>query len=467
MHINPQIRYSLHTPHRLLWHWRVLAGATLVFLLVLMLISGWSWTSLMYLLFWVAMDVAFFRILKATRYWYYDAVKQAFMCGRIGLWRGWQTERECPVGAFRGVAVECVENDVGTLQYAQIVLTGEKEGGEVVLARLTPGSKDVMHQHRLRQEAVLLADKITAQTQLPGLGLQEKRLGNVRPAAPETLRMAQPRIMSLLELLFAALFAAFLLACALGMLVLAGLTGWQWSVQPEGLMAWQWAVLGVMVFVLGVPAAYLAVRGYLAQYALWRRRKRFAAKSWAQPAALPVREVPVNPEAGIVLQPFPRWVWHAGLMLLLLLIGVAFGLGWLSKLSLLLAPDMAWRERVLWLLGGACLLVWVMWLSRWLYRLWRGQRRLRYQAAAGQLLLERWTLRGWAEYYRYPLADFIGLYRQWSSDGLEFWLAGQAGGQDVLIGRYLLLSGDAMRDTEVLAAAVSRMTGLPLLEKQP
>ena len=38
MHINPQIRYSLHTPHRLLWHWRVLAGATLVFLLVLMLI---------------------------------------------------------------------------------------------------------------------------------------------------------------------------------------------------------------------------------------------------------------------------------------------------------------------------------------------------------------------------------------------------------------------------------------------
>lgn len=204
--------------------------------------------------------------------------------------------------------------------------------------------------------------------------------------------------------------------------------------------------------------ALVLARGALGELAECRR-------DWPRPAAIPLA-APLPPRAPpghsyrqnlTARLDFPLWLLLGGLLLVLIM-------------ALLFQPPTAQQMSGLMELGGLVATLVAAGLAR---RVWQ-RRRCGYEAQSDSFHRDRASYFG--PYERegcWPAADFCGLYWEkktsWSREvpRSRLWLAGKAGGQDVLLAELNYWHRDNQRAARQLAQELSAASGLPLLYRWP
>ena len=204
--------------------------------------------------------------------------------------------------------------------------------------------------------------------------------------------------------------------------------------------------------------ALVLARGALGELAECRR-------DWPRPAAIPLA-APLPPRAPpghsyrqnlTARLDFPLWLLLGGLLLVLIM-------------ALLFQPPTAQQMSGLMELGGLVATLVAAGLAR---RVWQ-RRRCGYEAQSDSFHRDRASY--FAPYERegcWPAADFCGLYWEkktsWSREvpRSRLWLAGKAGGQDMLLAELNYWHRDNQRAARQLAQELSAASGLPLLYRWP
>lgn len=169
-----------------------------------------------------------------------------------------------------------------------------------------------------------------------------------------------------------------------------------------------------------------------------------------------------------------RWPWVLRVLLALLLVALAWGLPLLMPWPLIMQPIRiigVWLLTLL-VLSPLALLLWpllLIWLPLMLLRLFYAKcwQRWRYDATRDTFHRDGRGWPQWREEGSWPAAECCGLYLERVGRRPRLWLAGPAGGEDVLLGdlAYLYIGGKEAEQN--LLARLSAASGLPVLYRWP
>ena len=169
-----------------------------------------------------------------------------------------------------------------------------------------------------------------------------------------------------------------------------------------------------------------------------------------------------------------QWPWVLRVLLSLLLVALACGLPLLMPWPLIMQPIRIIGVLLLTLLvlSPLALLLWpllLIWLPLMLLRLFYAKcwQRWRYDATRDTFHRDGRGWPQWREEGSWPAAECCGLYLERVGRRPRLWLAGPAGGEDVLLGdlAYLYIGGkEAEQD---LLNRLSAASGLPVLYRWP